>query len=82
VGNFKCINYRKILEPDLRYNDLLGDRNAIMIWLRATGYGEMYPVTLLDENGDAFDTELNLNELKTKELGAEPDDEGLIIHLN
>jgi hypothetical protein len=46
-----------------------------MIWLRATGYGEMYPVTLLDENGDAFDTELNLNELKTKELGAEPDDE-------
>jgi hypothetical protein len=48
-----------------------------MIWLRATGYGEMYPVTLLDENGDAFDTELNLNELKTKELGAEPDDEGL-----
>jgi hypothetical protein len=69
---------RKILEPDLRYNDLLvGDRNAIMIWLRATGYGEMYPVTLLDENGDAFDTELNLNELKTKELGAEPDDEGL-----
>jgi hypothetical protein len=47
-----------------------------MIWLRATGYGEMYPVTLLDENGDAFDTELNLNELKTKE-GAEPDDEGL-----
>jgi hypothetical protein len=40
-------NVLKILEPDLRYNDLLvGDRNAIMIWLRATGYGEMYPVTL------------------------------------
>lgn len=69
---------RKILEPELRYKDLLvGDRNAIMIWLRATGYGEMYPVTLLDENGDAFETELNLNELKTKNLGAEPDEEGL-----
>ena len=38
---------RKILEPDLRYEDLLvGDRNAIMIWLRATGYGEMYPVLM------------------------------------
>jgi hypothetical protein len=75
-GEFLNVLIRKILEPDLRYNDLLvGDRNAIMIWLRATGYGEMYPVTLLDENGDAFDTELNLNELKTKELGAEPDDE-------
>jgi hypothetical protein len=69
---------RKILEPELRYKDLLvGDRNAIMIWLRATGYGEMYPVTLLDENGDPFDTELNLNDLKTINLGAEPDEDGL-----
>jgi hypothetical protein len=69
---------RKILEPELRYKDLLvGDRNAIMIWLRATGYGEMYPVTILDENGDPFETELNLNDLQTKNLGAEPDEEGL-----
>ena len=75
---------RKILEPELRYKDLLvGDRNAIMIWLRATGYGEMYPVTLLDENGDPFETELNLNELKTINLGAEPDEEGLFpYHFN
>lgn len=69
---------RKILEPELRYKNLLvGDRNAIMIWLRATGYGEMYPVTLLDEEGEPFDTEINLNDLKTKNLGAEPDNEGL-----
>jgi hypothetical protein len=69
---------RKILEPELRYKDLLvGDRNAIMIWLRATGYGEMYPVTILDENGDPFETEINLNDLKTINLGAEPDEDGL-----
>jgi hypothetical protein len=69
---------RKILEPDLRYKDLtVGDRNAIMIWLRATGYGEMYPVTLLDGSQEAFDTEVNLNDLKTKYLGAEPDEDGL-----
>lgn len=69
---------RKILEPSLRYKDLLpGDRNAIMIWLRATGYGEMYPVTLLDENNEPFDTEINLNNLKTKESPVEPDEEGL-----
>ena len=69
---------RKILEPELRYRDLLvGDRNAIMLWLRATGYGEMYPVTLLDEDGNPFDAEINLNELKTKNLGAEPDEDGL-----
>jgi hypothetical protein len=69
---------RKLLEPDLRYKDLhVGDRNAIMLWLRATGYGEMYPVTILDGNNIPFDTEVNLNELKTIKLGAEPDAEGL-----
>lgn len=69
---------RKVLEPELRYKDLLpGDRNAIMIWLRATGYGEMYPVTLLDENEIPFDTEVNLNDLKTKECLVDPDEEGL-----
>ena len=69
---------RKILEQEIRYKDLhVGDRNAIMIWLRATGYGEKYPVTLLDEFGEPFETEIDLNELKIKELGAEPDSEGL-----
>lgn len=69
---------RKILEPGLRYKDLLpGDRNAIMIWLRATGYGEMYPITIEDENGDPFDTVVNLDSLKTNELNVEPDENGL-----
>jgi hypothetical protein len=69
---------RKILEPELRYKDLtVGDRNAIMLWLRATAYGEMYPVTLFDENNAPFDVEINLNDLKTKKLGAEPNAEGL-----
>jgi hypothetical protein len=68
---------RKLLENDIRYRDLhVGDRNAIMLWLRATSYGEMYPVTLLDENDEPFDTEINLNELKVIKLGAEPDAEG------
>lgn len=68
---------RKILEPELRYKDLtVGDRNAIMIWLRATAYGEMYPVTLFDEKDVPFDVEINLNDLKTKKLGAEPNHEG------
>jgi hypothetical protein len=48
-----------------------------MIWLRATGYGEMYPVTLLDELDEPFETEINLNELKTKKLEVDPDEEGL-----
>lgn len=69
---------RKILEQGLRYKDLLpGDRNAIMIWLRATGYGEMYPITILDEINEPFDTVVNLNDLKTIELPVDPDEEGL-----
>jgi hypothetical protein len=69
---------RKLIEPNIRYRDLhTGDRNAIMIWLRATSYGEMYPVTLLDELDQAFETEIDLNTLEYKKLGAEPDDEGL-----
>lgn len=69
---------RKLLEPDVRYRDLhVGDRNAIMLWLRATSYGEMYPVTLIDEEtNNPFETEINLNELKFINLGAEPDAEG------
>ena len=68
---------RKLLEPGLRYKDLIpGDRNAIMIWLRATGYGEMYPVTMTDENGDEFEHEINLSSLKTIELTVDPSDDG------
>jgi hypothetical protein len=69
---------RKLLESDLRYKDLhVGDRSAIMLWLRATSYGEMYPVTLLDENNVPFETEIDLTSLKSKHLGDTPDAEGL-----
>jgi len=69
---------RKILEPELRYKDLhTGDRDAIMLWLRATGYGTEYPISVLDNNGEVFSTDFDLSTLKTIELGAEPDFEGL-----
>ena len=59
-------------------NMLVGDRNAIMIWLRATGYGEKYNVRLTDPNtAEEFDYEVDLNNLKTKELSATPDENGL-----
>lgn len=69
---------RKILEEGIELKDLhVGDRNAIMIWLRATGYGEMYPIVVYDKNGIPFETELDLSTLKYKKLGAEPDKNGL-----
>jgi hypothetical protein len=72
---------RKLLEPGLRYKDLLpGDRDAIMIFLRSTGYGEIYPVTILDENNKPFDTEIDLSQLKIKKLNVESDSEGLFSY--
>lgn len=69
---------RKMLDTDLRYRDLhVGDRNAIMLWIRASSYGEMYPFTMYDNNNQPFATEIDLNTLKYIPLGAEPDDEGL-----
>jgi hypothetical protein len=72
---------RKMLNTNLRYSDLhSGDRNAIMIWLRATGFGPMYNIVLSDPKSptyEEFTTEIDLSKLKTKYLGAEPDKEGL-----
>jgi hypothetical protein len=67
---------RKVKESPVPVDQMLvGDRNAIMIWLRATGYGEIYPVKLTDPvTADEFEYELDLNELKTRPIGAQPDE--------
>ena len=73
---------RKIKDKELKAKDLLvGDRNAIMVFLRSTAYGEMYPVTLTDpETGEEFETEVDLSKLKVKEIGAAPNEEGLFTY--
>lgn len=79
-GDYKEILVnRKILDDDFNYKDLhSGDRDAILIWLRSTGYGHTYPVKLIDPVTDKeFQTEIDLSKLKYKTLGATPDDEGL-----
>jgi len=69
---------KKIRDREIRYEDLvLGDRNAIIIWLRATGFGEKYPVTVTTSDGEEFETEVDLTTLKQKPLGDEPDENGL-----
>ena len=46
---------RKVLEKDLRPEHMLdGDRVAILFWLRATGYGVEFPVTLIGLGTVAF----------------------------
>ena len=61
---------RKIRPGQVKPSELLvGDRNSIIIWLRATGYGEKYPVTMQTPDGEEFDTEVDLTKLKQKEIG-------------
>lgn len=70
---------RKILDNDINPKDLhVGDRNAIMIWLRATAYGTEYPIQVINPfTGELIETTIDLSTLKTKKLGAEPDEDGL-----
>jgi hypothetical protein len=70
---------RKVLDPNLRYKDLhVGDRNAIMIWLRSTGFGAMYKIKLADPNNDykEFETDIDLSKLPVKYLSEKPDENG------
>jgi hypothetical protein len=74
----------KILDKDISPENLLsGDRNAVLFFLRSTGYGADYTVTLNDpKNGSAFEHTFNLDDVKAKEISIEPDEKSEIaFHL-
>ena len=54
-----------------------GDRDAIIIWLRASGYGNEYPVTVTDDKtGEDFDTVVDLSKLKYRKFTLKGDEDG------
>lgn len=69
---------RKIIDKSIDPNMLCkGDRDAIMIWLRATGYGPEFPLTIHDTESDTdFDTVIDLSKLKMKEFNLKSDENG------
>jgi hypothetical protein len=71
---------RKMMDTDLRYRDLhVGDRNAIMIWLRSTAYGTEYPIQVFDpKTGKQFETNIDLSKLKIIYLDVDTDKNGYI----
>ena len=71
---------KKVLDKDLRPKDMLAcDRNAILFWLRATGYGEMYSVELVDpKTKENFETEVDISTFQAKDISVEPDQNGEI----
>ena len=69
---------RKILDKRCDYRQLCqGDRDAIVLWLRATGYDTDFPIVATHpDTGKKYDLNVKLNELKYKDFNLESDAEG------
>ena len=58
-------------------NLVSGDVDAIMLWLRATGYGNEYPIVVKDpESGEEFETIVDLSKIKIKDFTLNGDENG------
>lgn len=68
----------KIKNKNINPDDLLeGDRDAIILWLRATGYGTQYPITVTDnKTGIDFDAIVDLTQIKHKPFVLKGDGSG------
>lgn len=68
----------KLLSKEIDPMDLLeGDRDAIILFLRASGYGNEYPITATDNvTGKEFDAIVDLSKLKYKEFSLKGDSNG------
>lgn len=69
---------KKVIDADINPNELVqGDRDAIIIWLRATGYGVEYPIVVTDDvTRKEFETTVNLSEINYKPFNLKGDDNG------
>jgi len=75
---FNTILRRKILDKNIKPELLCaGDRDAILIWLRSTSYGEMFAIVANDEYGEQFESNVDLTKFKTKEFKLIPNQNGL-----
>jgi len=71
---------RKILDKNIKPEDLVkGDRDAITLWLRITGYGKDLPIRVTDpesETGESFDSVADLTAIKIKDFNLIGDENG------
>lgn len=67
-----------VLSKNIDINELTdGDVDAIMLWLRATGYGTDYPVIVKDpQTKEDFETVIDLSKVKYKEFKLHADENG------
>lgn len=68
----------KIMNNKINPDDLLpGDRDAIILWLRATSYGTDFPVAAHDDvTGKQFETTIDLSKLNYKKFKLNGDEDG------
>lgn len=74
---------RKIVDKDIDCHLLCkGDRDAIVLWLRRTGYGNNFPVTVrsLVEDGKVFSTTIDLTQLKYFDFELTGDEDGYFMY--
>lgn len=73
---------RKILDKRVRPNELCkGDRDAVILWLRATGYGSRFPITATNpDTGKKYDIDFDLNQLKYLPFNLKGDKDGLFTY--
>lgn len=69
---------KKILDKSINPLDLAkGDRDAIIVWLYASGYGSKFPIIVKDpETGESFNAEADLSKLEFKPFNLVPDNMG------
>lgn len=70
---------RKILDKSINVDELVaGDRDAITLWLRATAYGNEFPITATNPStGIQYDTTVDLAKFKYNDFELEGDENGL-----
>lgn len=70
---------RKVLDKRIDTNCLCsGDRDAIILWLRGTSYGEEFPITSTNpETGKHYNVTLNLSQFDYNDFDLVGDEEGL-----
>ena len=68
----------KIMTNKLSADEMLpGDRDAIVLWLRASGYGPIFPVQVTDpESGERFEADADLTRIKYKPFNLKSDENG------
>ena len=69
---------RKILDKDFNVDELCsGDRDAIILWLRATSYGDEFPIVATNpETGKQYNISVNLSEFKYNDFDLVSNDNG------